>query len=125
MKATLRRMTLAVSSASITSLVYASALAQNFGGPTPALPGTPGSTDEAGIRNVITDILTAVLNFLALVAVIIIVIAGIRMIVSSGEEEAKEKAKKAIFYALIGLVIVLFARVIVGLVTVYLSQKVV
>jgi hypothetical protein len=125
MKAVLRRLTLGASAASITSLVYASAaLAQSFAGPTPNLPGTPAAADEGQIRTIITDIITAILNFLALIAVVIIVVAGIRLIVSQGEDDAKDKAKKTIFYALVGLIIVLFARVIVGLVTVYLSDQV-
>ncbi len=109
----------------ITSFVYASsALAQGFAGPDPNLQGLPTATDASGVRGVITNILTAVLNFLALIAVVVIVIAGIRLIVSQGEDEAKDKAKKTIFYALAGLVIVLFARVIVSLVTVYLANQV-
>jgi hypothetical protein len=38
------------------------------------------------------------------------------LIVSQGEEGQKEKAKKTILYAVIGLLVVLFARVIVALV---------
>ncbi len=64
------------------------------------------------------------LNFLALIAVVVIIIAGIRLIVSQGEDEPKEKAKKTIFYAIAGLLIVLFAKVIVGLVTTYIANQV-
>lgn len=100
-----------------------SAFAQ-FAGPSPDLEGIPDAADADGLRDTIVNIITAILNFLALIAVIIIIIAGIRLIVSQGEEEPKEKAKKTIFYAIVGLVIVLFARVIVGLVTVYLAQEI-
>lgn len=123
----LRRCSLAVSAAGVTAFVgISSALAQSFAGPDPNLPGTaPGGSGSAGTyRGIIITILVSVLNFLALVAVVVIVIAGIRLIVSQGEEEAKEKAKKTIFYALIGLIIVLFARVIVGLITSYLANQV-
>jgi len=108
-------------------MVYAStALAQNsFAGPEPDIPGTPGGADGAGdIRGIINDIIIAVLNFLALIAVVVVIIAGIRLIGSQGNDEEKDKAKKAIFYALAGLVIVLFARVIVGLITNYLAGEV-
>ena len=64
------------------------------------------------------------LNFLALIAVVIVIIAGMRLIISQGDDEQKDKAKKAIFYALAGLIIVLFARVIVSLITVYLAGQV-
>ena len=53
---------------------------------------------------------------MALVAVIIIVIAGIRLVISQGEEEAKDKAKKTIFYAIIGLIVILFAQAIVSII---------
>ncbi len=95
-----------------------------FGGETPNVGGLPDATTGAGIRNIIVSILASVLNFLALIAVIVVVIAGIRLIVSQGEDDAKDKAKKTIYYALLGLVVVLFARVIVGLVTVYLAGEV-
>ena len=129
MNASLTKIALPLSAAMVTSFVYTSnALAQTtsgFAGPSPDIQGTPSAADSTEIRQIIIDVLTAVLNFLALIAVIVVVIAGIRMIISQGEEEPMGKAKKTIFYALIGLVIVLFARVIVGLVTTYLADEVV
>ena len=97
-----------------------------FAGPEPDIAGTPSSNNAnaGGIRTIITNVLIAVLNFLALAAVVVVVVAGIRLVVSQGEEEVKEKAKKTITYALVGLVIVLLARVIVGLVTNYLASQV-
>ncbi len=128
----LKKLSLSASAATVTSLVYvSSALAQqasgenSFAGPEPEIPGTPpAGTGVGGIRDIIEQIIVAVLNFLALIAVVVVIIAGIRLIVSQGNDEEKDKAKKAIFYALAGLVIVLFARVIVGLVTSYLAESV-
>lgn len=96
-------------------------------------PGIAGGLSAAGgiaglptgdVRSTILRILSTVLSFLALAAVITIIIAGIILIVSLGNEDSKERAKRIIYYTLIGLVIVLFARVIVGLVTVYLASQV-
>ena len=96
-------------------------------------PGIAGGLAAAGgiaglpsgdVRSTIIRILQSVLSFLALLAVITIIIAGIMLIVSLGNEEYKERAKRIIFYTLIGLVIVLFARVIVGIVTVFLASQV-
>ncbi len=122
----LQKLSLSASAATVTSLVYASSALAQFAGPDPEIEGTPGAGqgDANGIRNIIEDIIVAVLNFLALIAVVVVIIAGIRLIVSQGNDEEKDKAKKAIFYALGGLVIVLFARVIVGLVTSYLAGEV-
>lgn len=114
-----------IATAGVLSLSFiSSAFAQSFGGESPDVNGLPGAANEQGIRQVIINILSSVLNFLALIAVVVVVIAGIRLIVSQGEDDAKDKAKKTIFYALAGLAIVLFARVIVGLVTVYLADAV-
>jgi succinate dehydrogenase/fumarate reductase cytochrome b subunit len=125
MKTTLRRWSTAAAAASVTSLVHVSSAFGQFAGPDPALPGTPAAGGSAeDYRRIVIDVLAAVLNFLALIAVVVVVIAGIRLIISQGDEDAKEKAKKTIFYALIGLVIVLFARVIVGLITNYLASEV-
>lgn len=119
----LNNASLYASAAAMTLVWRVPAFAQ-FAGETPDIDGLPEGTDETSIKGTIIGILEAVLNFLALIAVVVVVIAGIRLIVSQGEEEAKEKAKKTILYALIGLIIVLFARVIVGLVTSYLAEEV-
>lgn len=106
------------------SFAYATNALAQFAGETPDVGGLPDATTPDDVRNTITNILEAVLNFLALIAVVIIVIAGIRLIVSQGEDEQKDKAKNTILYALIGLVVVLFARVLVSIVTVYLAGEV-
>jgi len=65
------------------------------------------------LRETVIKVLVYVLNFLALAAVIVIIIAGIRLLVSQGEEEQITKARKTILWALAGLIVVLFAKVIV------------
>ena len=69
---------------------------------------------KAPLRVVILSFLEKALNFLALAGVIMIVAAGITMIFSGGDDTVKDKAKKIILYVAIGLVIVLFARALVG-----------
>jgi succinate dehydrogenase/fumarate reductase cytochrome b subunit len=128
MKTAIRNLTTSLASAgafatTMISTAWAQTTSGGFGG-TPNIDGLPEGSGADGVRNVIIDVLEAVLSFLALIAVVIIVIAGIRLIVSQGEDEQKDKAKKTIFYAIIGLVIVLFARVIVSLVTEYLASEV-
>lgn len=121
MKTSLQSIKNSLAVAGITSFAFTSQAFAQFAGENPEVGGLPDATDP---RAVIIKILSAVLNFLALIAVVVIVVAGIRLIVSQGEDEAKDKAKKTIFYALAGLVVVLFARVIVSLVTVYLAGQV-
>jgi len=79
-----------------------------------SLFGTPpGSVD---IADSIVVMLKAVLQFMALAAVVTIVIAGIMLVVSGGEESAKDRAKKIILYTVVGLIIILLASAIVTLV---------
>jgi uncharacterized membrane protein YjgN (DUF898 family) len=84
-----------------------------------------GIATSSDIRGTIVKVLAALLDFLALIAVIVVIIAGFMLIFSFGNEEGKEKAKKTIFYTLIGLAVILFARVIVGFITTYLAPQVI
>jgi type IV secretory pathway VirB2 component (pilin) len=64
-------------------------------------------------REVVLDILQTVVSFMGLAAVVVIVIAGIILVVGLGTDESREKAKKIILYAIIGLIVILLARAIV------------
>ncbi len=107
-----------------TGFLPLSALAQGFAGDIPAIPGTPSAVDEQGIRDIILRALQFVLDFLALAAVIFIIVAGIRLIFSQGADEQKDKAKKTILFVIIGLLVILFARVIVGFFTDTLPEEI-
>ena len=73
----------------------------------------PGLSTQTNIRSAIVDIITRVLDFILLIAVVFVIVAGIRLIVSGGSDEQKDKAKNTIIYVIVGIIIVLFARVIV------------
>ena len=104
---TFTRSAIAASAAWIASVPYA--LALNFGNTAANLGGND-------IRSTVESVLSTVLSYLALAAVVVIVIAGIRLIISSGDDSAVEKAKKTILYAVIGLIVILLANGIVMLV---------
>ena len=113
MLARLNDYSLRASVAAVLFLSAPKAFAQALFGPVPDIGGVDaGDTDE--IRTGILTVLDIILSFMALIAVIVIVIAGIRLVVSQGEEQEKDKAKKTIFYAIIGLVVILLAQAIVG-----------
>lgn len=81
-----------------------------------ALPDPPpitGLRPQTDIKAALVDIITRVLDFILIIAVIFVIVAGIRLIVSGGNDEQKDKAKKTIIYVIIGIIVVLFARVIV------------
>ena len=78
-----------------------------------ATGGTGGSKD---IGPIIKDIVNALLFILAAVAVIMIVIGGIRYTISQGDSSAISSAKNTILYAVIGLVVAILAYAIVNFV---------
>lgn len=95
--------------AGIVILVINATGAGSLFGPVPRL-GTAGG---GNIRATVLNILRTVLSFMALIAVVVIVIAGIMLVVSLGDEQAKDRAKRIIFYAVIGLLVILLASAIV------------
>ncbi len=92
------------------------AAAVNLGSDDPG--GDLPSGNSLDLRALVLKIIGWVLSFLALLAVIYIIIAGIRLIVSQGDDDQKGKAKKTIMYVIVGLIVVILARVIVGFITV-------
>lgn len=80
-------------------------------------PGTTAATAAAGL---VCNILQNVKIFFELVAagiaIVIIVINGIKWIGSSDDPGARKQAKEGIIHAVVGLIIVILAVEIVGLV---------
>ncbi len=121
MTSLLQRSVTSVSTAVVSAFIGATTAWADFGGSLPDIAGTPTVTN---LRTIITNTLSYVLGFLALIAVVVIIIAGIRLIVSQGNEEQRDAAKKTILYAIVGLLVVLFARVIVAFFTQQVVQGV-
>lgn len=76
-----------------------------------------GGADQNGAGTSIHTILASVLNVFSLVigviAVIVIMIAGLNYITSGGDAGKAASAKSSILYAVIGLIVVAFAQLIV------------
>ncbi len=75
-----------------------------------------GGGDGATVRDKIRNIVQKVLLFVALAATVVIVIAGIILIVGMGSDESREKAKKIILYAIIGIIVIAIAEAFVILI---------
>jgi len=87
-----------------------------FGGEIPTIPGTAnGGANQT--RESVVKVINFVLGFLALIAVVFVIVGGIRILAAGGNEDSVTKGRKTIVYAIIGLVIIFFARVIVGFFT--------
>ena len=113
MLATLQNVSLRASYAFLAFAAAPNQVAAQIFGPVPDIGGV-GSGGTDAVRQGILDVLEIVLAFMALIAVIFIVVAGIRLVVSQGEETEKDKAKKTILYVVIGLIVILIAQAVVS-----------
>jgi hypothetical protein len=78
---------------------------------------TDGCGTETASENSIGTVLKAALNLLSIVvgiiAVIMIIVGGLRYVLSMGDSNNTKAAKDTILYAIIGLIVVAFAQIIV------------
>lgn len=78
---------------------------------------TGGTCDGSG-EGTLSNIITAVVDILSVIvgalAVIMIIVGGLRYITSGGDSSGTASAKNTIIYAVVGLLIVIFAQVIVN-----------
>lgn len=65
------------------------------------------------VSGIAISVMSAVISIATTVALLMIVIAGLYLILSNGDEGQKDKAKKIIIYALVGIIIILMSRTIV------------
>jgi hypothetical protein len=72
---------------------------------------------ENSLDGVIIKVLKFIIGIIGTLAVVVIVIAGFKMVMSQGNTEAIEGAKKSITWAVIGLVVTLLAYTIVAIVS--------
>ena len=74
------------------------------------------STNVNNLEDTIIGILNGVIGLLSVVAIIVIIIGGVRYMTSSGDSAKLTKARDTILYAAIGLIICALAAVIVNFV---------
>jgi len=75
-----------------------------------------GSTTETVLQNSIRPIINTVLGVVGVIAVFVIVVAGINMSASQGDPGKVAKARQTIIFAIIGLAIALLAFAIINFV---------
>jgi len=71
-----------------------------------------GITLTVAIENVVN----ALLVFAGVIAVIFVIIGGVRYIVSQGDEDAQVTARNTILYAVIGIIVIILSGVIINLI---------
>lgn len=85
--------------------------------------GCDPEDSEERVYSVVRTILNVFSIVVAVVAVIMIIVGGFRYITSGGDSNGVQAAKNTILYAIVGLVIVLFAQVIVQFVIARLQPE--
>ena len=75
---------------------------------------TTGAPSPIALINRIRTLVNAILAFAGIVAAIYIILSGVRYITSAGDEDEATKAKRQLLYAVIGIVIIVFATVLVN-----------
>jgi hypothetical protein len=78
--------------------------------------GDPKSDPLTGRDSLLMKVTNIVAVIAGIAAVIIIILAGMRMVTSGGSSEDIAGARRSLIYAIVGLVVIALARVIIGLV---------
>ena len=89
----------------------------------PLICGASNSNEERELQIRTQNILNTIYTWIGIIAVIVIVIGGVRYMTSSGEPDRIKGAKNTIMYAIIGLVVTLAAFAITNLVIGALEGK--
>src|SRR5207248_2195660 len=84
-------------------------------------PNVPNPVSGTSFGDILTAIINALLLFAGAVAVLFLIIGGFRYVVSAGNPEQVEAAKKTILYAILGLIVIFIAFVLVKLIQQYLG----
>lgn len=99
------------------SLAPAVSHAQTYNGPGivggAALAGAV--VNSANFRLTVINYVRILLSFMALAATAVIVIGGIILVFSLGDDAVRDKVKKMVIFVAVGLVIIMLAQGVVGI----------
>lgn len=99
----------------ILSLAPAAALAAPAA-PAPTIKINVPKTGPSDVNTIIAGIVNVLIAVAGFASLIVIIVAGIMLATSAGNPETAKKAKDAILYAVVGLIIALLAFAIVNFV---------
>ncbi len=75
-----------------------------------------GACDDKALTDKLNTIIDTLFIVVGAIAVLIIVMGGIRYITSTGDAKRIQAAKDTLLFAIVGLIVVILARAIVGFV---------
>ena len=93
---------------SLANFNLAQAQSSGYTFPTTGLPDAPG-----GIRDILTNLLNWLLGIIGIIAIIAFAISGIQYMVSAGDSDTMETAKRNALYSIIGIIVALSGYIIV------------
>jgi type IV secretion system pilin len=86
-------------------------------------PNVNNPVGGSNLGQILADVIDALLLFAGAVAVLFLIIGGFRYVVSTGNAEQVDAARKTILYAVLGLIIIFVAFVLTRLVQQYLGVE--
>jgi hypothetical protein len=109
------------------SIIYSSALLPLFTfaqTPTPCPPGMPGCGGHvATIYEIIANFMKWLFGIFGMIGIIAFIISGILYLVSSGNEEKVQTAKKAMTFSIIGVIVGLSGYIVIAAIQAFLSGQ--
>lgn len=81
-----------------------------------------GDLSGVALNTSVTNIINLIIFSTGIIAVVVIIIGGIRYVVSQGDEKSIEGAKNTILYAVVGLIVAVLAYAIVNFVLTGLTK---
>ncbi len=79
-------------------------------------PNIPNPTGSTSFGQILFTVINGLLIFAGAIAVLFLIVGGFRYVVSTGNPDSVEGAKKTILYAILGLVVIMIAFLIVNVV---------
>ena len=79
--------------------------------------GLVDDDSESGLQNALISVITWILSLVAIIALGMLIWGCIKYIISLGNQQENEKARKTILYAIVGIIVVLLAFVVVSFVS--------
>ncbi len=96
-------------------------VSMSFAAPEINCGNLPGCGDQeisgewAGVYTFIANVIATMIQYIAVIAVLAIMIGGIMYLISSGEEEKTKRAKNIIVWALVGVFLSIIAWTLIAI----------
>lgn len=98
------------------AMVYAASIDHSASEDFKKAVNTAGGSEASSAPDIIKNVINILLYVAGVIAVIVIIVGGLRFVTSEGDANAANKAKNSVAYACVGLVLAALAYAIVNFV---------